>query len=177
MMIRYTVFLLLIIGMAMPVHGQEKKRHRKRERTETRERNWRFYGGFGLGVSNNTFYLEFYPGVVYHFKPELYAGGGVYYAYYSTSTLSGKAIAHIYGGSALAAYLPIKNLETSLEFQYLFMRQEVNGLIFHRESPALYLGAGYRTAHMVIGFRYDLLYREGRSFYGTAFMPFIRIYF
>ena len=43
-------------------------------------------------------------------------------------------------------------------------------------NTALYLGAGYRTRNVTIGFRYDVLH-DNNSLYNDPFMPFIRVYF
>lgn len=44
-------------------------------------------------------------------------------------------------------------------------------------NTALFLGAGYRTGSVTIGGRYDILFDSKRSLYGSAFMPFVRVYF
>jgi len=142
-----------------------------------KEKKWRFYGGLGLSWYNNVFNFQIYPGVLYKTAPRWYTGGGLYYAYLSSRTIYGASRSHIYGGSVLTAYTPWKFVETSLEYQYLWMRQYFEGEVYHRESPALFIGVGYRMRHAIVGFRYDILYKEGRSFYRSPLEPFIRIYF
>jgi len=170
------VFILLLLFLAVPQSsfGQAKEKKHKKER---KERRWRFYGGMGMGWYNNTFMLQLYPGVLYRFNEKFYSGGGLYYAYYSYNDWGGKARSHIYGGSLLTAYVPVNYFEASMEFQYLFMTQYYASEVYHKQAPSLFLGVGYRMPHVVVGFRYDVLYKEGRSFYVSPFEPFIRVYF
>jgi hypothetical protein len=41
----------------------------------------------------------------------------------------------------------------------------------------MYVGAGYRTNNVTLGFRYNLLFDKNIDLYGDAFMPFIRVFF
>ncbi|NPA42794.1 MAG: alpha-ketoglutarate decarboxylase [Chlorobi bacterium] len=176
---KYWIFVLLVFAFVLQAPAQERvrKRAKKKGRTEWKDRKWRFYGGFGLGLSNSTFTVQLYPGVMYRIRPDWYAGGGLYYAYYSSWAFGTSSKAHVYGGSLLTAWSPWRYMETSLEYQYLFMTRYYGDEVYRRESPALYLGVGYRMPHVVIGIRYDLLYKEGRSFHYEPFSPFVRIYF
>ena len=137
----------------------------------------RFYGGFGLGISNNGFYLDLQPGLMYRIKPGFYAGSNLQLTYQSVRNYGLRSRYYVYGADALLAYLPWRYLELSVDYQYLFVRKSVGNTSTRWEVPAFYLGAGYRTRNVVIGLRYDLLYDANKSIYPSAFTPYIRIYF
>ncbi len=170
--------LLLCIAIA-GLQAQTGHHFSQASYTSAKEKNnkVRFYGGFGLSFSNQAFLVQFQPGLLYEASGQLHFGGGLYYSYYSNKSLSGTAKSHIYGGSLIGAFLPVNELEASLEFQYLFVNQTYLNNTTNRQIPSLYIGAGYRTRHMVIGFRYDVLFNEENSIYDSPFQPFVRIYF
>jgi hypothetical protein len=41
----------------------------------------------------------------------------------------------------------------------------------------LFVGAGYGSDNVIVGIRYNVLYKESDFVYNTAFMPFVRVYF
>jgi hypothetical protein len=41
----------------------------------------------------------------------------------------------------------------------------------------LFLGGGYGSDNVVVGVRYNLLFKESDFVYSSAMMPFIRVYF
>ncbi len=173
----FILFLFLTLShlsQAQSLDSSIPKSDRKKEHVNKKTR---FYGGFGLAFGNQIFLIQMQPGFIYQFSPKFHAGSGIYYSYYSYKRLQGTSKSHIYGGSVHGAFLPIRQIETSLEFQYLFMDTSYLQQKSHKEVPALYIGAGYRTRHAVFGLRYDLLYKEGNSIYHTPLQPFIRIYF
>lgn len=78
-------------------------------------------------------------------------------------------------------FRPIKEIQLSTEYEQLniYRRYELEG--GNRSDqywvPALYLGIGYNTGPVVTGVRYDVLHDSQKSFYSSAFMPFVSIYF
>ena len=136
----------------------------------------RMYGGFGLGISNNGFYMDVQPGLLFRIRPGFYMGANLQLTYQSYRNFGNRAHFFVYGADALAMYLPWRFLELSIDYQYLFVRRKVGSAISRWEVPAFYLGAGYRTQNVAIGVRYDILYNPSRSIYPSAFTPYIRIY-
>ena len=90
--------------------------------------------------------------------------------------------ATVFGGSVLGFYSPIREIQLSAEFEELHVNRkfEYDGIPDFRDEywyPALHLGVGYNTGPVTIGVRYDVLYDDDKSIYGTPFMPFVRVYF
>jgi len=158
-------------GMPETANFSATKKHKKRSNP------WQFYGGFGLGFSNNGFYIDLQPGVLYHIKPEFQLGANGQLGYQSYRNFNVRTHTYIYGYDLLALYLPWRSLELSVDYQQLFIRYEAGSAVTKWNVPAFYLGMAYRMQNVAIGFRYDLLYKEGRSIYPSAFTPFIRVYF
>lgn len=135
--------------------------------------NVRFGGGIGLGFTNGGFNGSISPSAIYDVNDYFSAGVGlsVNYAKYDTN----KFLA--YGGSIVTFYNPIPLLQLSAEIEQL--RVNESNAIFENDywSPALFLGAGYRSNNVTFGIRYDVLYDDNKSIYANAWMPFVRVYF
>ncbi|WP_366135878.1 alpha-ketoglutarate decarboxylase [uncultured Maribacter sp.] len=133
----------------------------------------RFGGGIGLGFTNGGFNGTISPSAIYDVNNYFSAGVGlsVNYAKYDAN----KFLA--YGGSIVTFYNPIPLLQLSAEIEQL--RVNESNTIFENDywSPALFLGAGYRSNNVTFGIRYDLLYDKNKSIYADAWMPFVRVYF
>ncbi|NPA46741.1 MAG: hypothetical protein GXO24_05945 [Chlorobi bacterium] len=138
---------------------------------------FRFYGGFGLGFSNHGFYVDIQPGLLYRVRPAFHVGANAQLGYQSYRNFNVRTHTYIYGYDLLALYLPWQHLELSIDYQQLYIRYEAGSATTRWQVPAFYLGMAYRTRNAAIGFRYDLLYKEGKSIYPSAFTPFVRIYF
>ncbi len=173
--------LFFLLTFLMISHGIAQKKEPETKNEIKKERKWRFYGGMGFGFvtggGSDVFYIQVQPGILYKLTNKWEAGAGLYYSYYTYREINGKVQSNIYGGNLLTTYQPVKQLETSLEFQYLFLNQKYLNQLTKREVPSLFIGLGYRMPHAVIGFKYDLLYRENNGISPSAFQPFVRIYF
>jgi hypothetical protein len=44
-------------------------------------------------------------------------------------------------------------------------------------NTGLFLGGGYGSENVIVGIRYNLLYKESDYVYSSPMMPFIRVYF
>jgi hypothetical protein len=77
----------------------------------------------------------------------------------------------------MALYNPYKELELSVEYEDLYVKQDYNGIKNNFWSPALFGGMGYRYGPVVAGFKFNFLFDRKKSIYQDAFIPFIRIYF
>ena len=84
--------------------------------------------------------------------------------------------------SILSLMNPIEEFQISIELEQL----RVNRNIVMIDGPnkannfwntGLFLGGGYGADNVVVGIRYNLLFKESDFVYSSAMMPFIRVYF
>ncbi len=139
--------------------------------------NVRFGGSLGASFSDNAFSAYLAPKAVYDFNQLTSAGIGLAGSYTNADNFS----AHSISGSLIGLLRPVRNIQLSTEFEenYVSRNWELDGAN-KKESywyPALFLGAGYTTGPVTAGIRYDVLYDEQKSIYGSALMPFITVYF
>ena len=136
-----------------------------------------FGGGLGLGFGSNYTDISIAPSAIYNFNNQLALGLGTQYTYIKQK---GFYASHLYGGSVIALFNPINEIQLSVELEEL--RVNINGDRFNTDSQnfwntGLFLGAGYRTGNVTIGARYNILQDNSKNVYGDAFMPFVRVYF
>jgi len=135
--------------------------------------NVQFGGGINIGFSNNVTNLGISPSAIYNFNENFSAGLGVSYLYAKDKRFEDAL--NVYGGSLIALYRPIKEIQLSSEFEEIILNQSG---FKSRNVEALYLGAGYSVGrNITIGVRYDVLYDSNTSIYGSPFSPIVRIYF
>jgi len=138
--------------------------------------NVSFGGGIGLNFSNSYSNVSISPSGIYQFNDQFALGVGLIGNY---SSRKNDFDATILGGSIISIFKPIYEVQLSAEFEQ--NNVNYNDKIYRTSSnywsPALFLGAGYSIGDFAaIGMRYDVLYRERKSVYGTAFIPFIRVF-
>jgi len=136
------------------------------------------YGGsLGLNFGNNRFTGILSPSAIYDFNEYFSTGIGLNGAYTKQNNFTATSV----GGSVLAMVNPVKFLQFSAEFQELNISRklELDGGNFREQYwvPALFLGVGFSSGNVVTGLRYDVLHDENKSFYSSALMPFVSIYF
>jgi hypothetical protein len=138
-----------------------------------------FYGGFGLSLATDNTYISLQPGALYNFSEKFKLGAGVQYTYLkSNKSYYGVNYKYnILGFNTMILTYPFKGMEISGEFEDLYVKQNFNGVENNFWSPALFGGLGYRYGPIVIGFKYNFLYKPDTSIYQDAFVPFVRIYF
>jgi len=140
-------------------------------------RKVRFGGSIGLNFGNGYFAGSIAPSAIYPFNKYFSAGAGLNFTYVKDNLYK----ATVYGGSVLGIVTPIPQVQLSAEFEQLRVNREVEyddaTLSDDYWHPALFLGAGYNTGPVTVGVRYNVLYNDEKSIYGSAFMPFIRVYF
>ncbi|PKV49321.1 hypothetical protein ATE84_1342 [Aquimarina sp. MAR_2010_214] len=140
--------------------------------------NISFGGNLGIGFGNDTFSGVIEPLAVYNFNEQFAAGLGVSFGYIESNNFT----ATNYGGSVLAFYSPIREIQLSLEFQEMGVSRtlEIENTADFKENywyPSLFVGGGYRIGNVSIGIRYDLLYDNNKSIYGNAYVPFVSVFF
>jgi len=139
----------------------------------------RFGGGIGLSFGSGYFSGTLAPSAIYDVNEQFAVGLGLNFTYadekdFYTST--------IFGGSILALFDPIPEIQLSAEFEELHVNRDFDqGLISNLDEeywyPALFLGAGYRTGNVTFGIRYDVLYDSRKSIFIDTWIPFVRVYF
>lgn len=134
----------------------------------------RFGGSFQASFSDTYTSIGVAPSVLYDFQNGFYAGLGFSYYYTETkNSFNQKYSSNVYGGSVITLYNLLRVIQLSAEFEQL----KVNNSIDDFWVSGLYLGAAYRARNISVGFRYDVLFDEGKSIYGESISPVIRIYF
>ncbi|QNJ97733.1 alpha-ketoglutarate decarboxylase [Constantimarinum furrinae] len=164
------IFSLCLLLISLNTFAQEK-----------RSPFWsqvRFGGGIGLSFGDGFFSGTLAPSAIYEFNSQFALGVGLNGTY---SSLKDRYNATILGGSVLGLYNVIPEIQLSAEFEELHVSRNFEESLGIEDDtywyPALFLGVGYRTQHVTIGIRYDVLYEEEDSIYANAWMPFVRVYF
>ncbi len=139
----------------------------------------RFGGGLGLSSGTDFFTLGVSPSAIYDFNNQFSFGTSLNYTY---NRFRNRFKSNIYGGSIIGLYNPINAIQISTEFEQLRVNRNYEGLnqglpSDNYCSPALFIGAGYRTNNVTIGLRYNLLFNERNSVYADAIVPFVRVFF
>ena len=136
-----------------------------------------FGGGIGLNFSGNYSNFSITPTGLYQFNDYFGLGIGLN-ANYTKSKNDFEAT--VVGTSIIGILKPIQELQLSVEFEEnnVNFKDEIFNITTNYWQPALFLGAGYSVGEFgAIGARFDLLFDEDKSPYGTALLPFIRVYF
>jgi len=138
----------------------------------------RFGGGIGFSFRGSDFSGTISPSALYDVNQKFSLGIGLSASVYNRKNYSKSTVL---GGSLIAFFNPIRELQLSAEFEELHVDRKYEGVNTPEDRkywyPALFLGAGYRTGNLTFGMRYDLLYDRQESIYSEAWIPFIRFYF
>ena len=108
-------------------------------------RNVQFGGGVGLGFGSGYTNISVAPSAIYNFNKYVALGLGAQYTYIKQRN---SYASHLYGGSIIGLFNPIKEIQLSAELEQL--RGTVNTIGSNSSSmdfwnTGLFLGAGYRT--------------------------------
>ena len=134
-----------------------------------------FGGGIGVGFGSNYTDISLAPSAIYNFNEYAALGLGLQYKYLKQKNYY---TSHLYGGSIIGLLNPIKEIQLSAELEQLRGNVNLVGSIDSQDfwNTALFIGGGYRSGNVTIGARYNVL-DDKNSIYGSAFMPFVRVYF
>ena len=133
-------------------------------------------GGLGLGFGSNYTDISVSPSAIYNFNEYVALGLGLQYKYLKQKDYYAS---HLYGGSIIGLLNPIRQIQLSAELEQLRVNVQLEGSNSSSQdfwNTALFVGAGYRSGSATIGARYNVL-TDKSSIYGSAFMPFVRVYF
>jgi hypothetical protein len=153
------------------------------ENTENKTKSdfWKhvqFGGGLGLGFGSGYTDIMVAPSAIYNFNQYVALGLGAQYSYVKQRDFY---YANMYGGSLIALFNPIEEIQISTELEQLRVNRTFNDSFGNDTqdfwNTALFLGAGYRNDNITLGLRYNVLHRDRDNIYAEAFMPFVRIYF
>lgn len=140
---------------------------------------WRqvqFGGGLGLGFGSGYTDISVAPSAIYNFNEYAALGVGLQYKYLKQKDFYAS---NLYGGSVIGLLNPIRSIQLSAELEQLRVNVDLDGSNSNSQNfwnTALFVGVGYRSGIATIGARYNVL-SDKNSIYGSAFMPFVRIYF
>ena len=146
---------------------------------KTQSQSWRnvqFGGGIGVGFGSNYTDISLAPSAIYNFNEYAALGLGLQYKYLKQK---GYYASNLYGGSIIGLLNPIRQIQLSAELEQLRVNVQLEGSNSGSQdfwNTALLIGAGYRSGSATIGARYNVL-DDKNSIYGSAFMPFVRVYF
>ena len=137
------------------------------------------YGGsIGLSFGDNFFSGTLAPSAIYQFDKPVALGISLNGTY---NTQENFYKSTIFGGSVLALFNPIREIQLSAEFEELNVSRNWDDRTgFEDENywyPALFLGVGYSTNNVTFGIRFDVLYDKYKSIYADSWAPFVRVYF
>ncbi len=139
-----------------------------------------FGGGLGLGFGSGYTDISVIPSAIYNINEIVAVGAGLQFGYLSSKNYYSS---YVYGGSIIGLVNPIPEVQLSVELEEVRVNTDYKATNANSAfsdnywNTALFLGAGYRFGNVTIGGRYDILFNSKRSLYGSAFMPFLRVYF
>ncbi len=167
------ILLLLIIFVNINLFGQNSDLEQHRFMDDVR-----FGGGINIGVGSSYSTFAISPSAIYDFSDTFSAGLSFTYVYVKTKSTINSTTNH-YGGSVLALYKPINNLQFATEFEQLKVNQKyATTNETDSDQNALYIGAEYVTGNISMGLRYDVLFDKTTNvIYSSALTPVFRVYF
>lgn len=140
--------------------------------------NVQFGGGLGVGVGSGYTNITVAPSGIYNLNDYVSLGAGLQYGYLKQKDLY---TSNIYGASLISLFNPVEMVQLSLEIEevnvnskYLDMAGDYKRNFW---NTGLFIGAGFRQENLTIGGRFNVLYDRDKDIYGSAFMPFVRVFF
>ena len=175
----FTQLLFLLLMLSQPLLAQDTVPDTVKQKSRFWERV-QFGGNLGLAIGNGYTDITVAPGAIYNVNEMFAVGAGLQYSYINQRDFFAS---HLYGGSLIALFNPIQQIQLSAEVEQLRVNADFDE---YGAAPAysedfwntgLFVGAGYRAGNVTIGGRYNLLFKQDRGVYSNAFMPFVRVYF
>ncbi len=141
-------------------------------------KNVRYGGGLGLNFGNGFFGATIAPSAIYEFNNQVALGVGLNATFNNQKDLYKTTVL---GGSIIGLYNVIQEIQLSGELEQLNVSRrydiKVNTPDDNYWSPALFLGAGYRSGNVIFGVRYNVLHDSEKSIYIDPWVPFVRFFF
>lgn len=169
---------LKILIVLFPIIGTAQDVPLPKAKTGAFWEHVQFGGGLGLSISSEYTDVTIAPGALYNFNEHFAVGTGLQYSnfkqknYYSSN---------VFGGSLMGLYSPVQEIQLSLELEEINVTSKYQDLGGNSTrnfwNTGLFIGGGYRQNNVTIGGRFNVLYDTNKDIYGSAFMPFVRVYF
>ena len=174
---KYLIFTFFSLFFSIILNAQENT---ELIDEKTKNKFWekvRFGGGIGLSFGNDYTNIAIAPSGIYQFNQQFAGGIGLNVNY---SSRKNYFYATVIGASLIGLFKPINEIQLSAELEQ--NNVNFNDKIVSESTnywyPSLFLGAGYAIGNFgAIGARYDVLYNNRKSVYGSAFSPFVRVFF
>ena len=135
-------------------------------------------GGIGLSFGSGFFSGTIAPSAIYRVNNQFATGVGLSGSYSSEKNFYNSTII---GGSLIALFNVIQEIQFSAEFEELYVTRNFEDTTIYKDEnywyPAIFFGMGFETNNITIGIRYDVLYDRSKSVYANAYVPFMRVYF
>lgn len=171
-----TIFLFVFLTFTCIFYAQQKPL--PKAKTGDFWEHVQFGGGFGASFGSDYTDITVAPSAIYNFNDHFAFGTGLQYSnlkqkhYYSSN---------VYGGSLIGLYNPIEEIQFSLELAEVSVNNKYMDLggNYNRSfwNTGLFFGGGYQEGGVTIGARLNLLFDKKEDIYGSAFMPFVRVFF
>jgi len=169
-------FLAFIIVFSTSIKAQEKPLPKAKTNAFWERVN--FGGGFGLSIGNNFTNVTIAPSGIYNFNDYFALGTGLQYSYLKEKN---SYTSNVYGASLIGLFSPIEEIQLSLEVEQINVNNKYidfgDNLKTSFWNTGLFLGGGYRQENVTIGGRINILFDKNKDIYGSAFMPFVRVFF
>ena len=136
-----------------------------------------FGGGIGLALGSGYSNVSISPTAIYNVNQYVSVGAGLQYSFLKQSDFY---TSHMYGGSVIALFNPIEEIQLSTELEQLRVNVDLEGSNSNSAdfwNTGLFVGAGYRMDNITIGVRYNVLFNNDKNVYADALMPFVRVFF
>ncbi|MFD0965144.1 alpha-ketoglutarate decarboxylase [Pseudofulvibacter geojedonensis] len=174
---KYFTFAIFLLLFSTFVNAQTENPQITQKQKSDFWDNVRYGGGIGLNFGSGFTNLTLAPSAIYSFSKQFAMGPAINFNY---SNRKNDFDATVIGASILSLYQPIDQIQLSVEFEEnnVNFKDKINDSSLNYWYSALYIGGGYNISDFgAIGVRYDVLYNDEKSIYGSALMPFVRVYF
>lgn len=165
---------VFFIALSLQMIAQEKPN------TENKSDFWsdvQFGGGIGLALGSGYSNISISPTGIFNVNQYVSVGAGLQYSFLKQSDFYSS---HMYGGSVIALFNPIEEIQLSTELEQLRVNVDLEGSNSNSAdfwNTGLFVGAGYRMDNITIGIRYNVLFNNDKNVYADALMPFVRVFF
>jgi len=175
-MVTRVMLFIFLFGIPLTVLSQEK--HLPKAKTGEFWDHVQFGGGFGISAGNDYTDITIAPSAIYNFDDNFALGLGLQYSHLKQRNFYNS---NIVGGSVIGLFSPIEEIQFSLEVEEIHVNNTYSDLYNNIKksfwNTGLYVGGGYRADNVTIGARFNVLFDKNKDIYGSAFMPFVRVFF
>lgn len=173
--LKVLIIIVFLFSLKPEIYGQKNQDLKSKNDFFTRVQ---FGGGLGLMIGNRNADIMVSPSAIYPFNEYVSVGLGAQYSYIKQKDFYK---ANLYGGSIIALFHPLKEVQISTELEQLRVNQTFHDALGNATADfwnsALFVGVGYRNENITMGIRYNVLHKDQENVYTDGLMPFIRVFF